>query len=262
MKKIFTITFIILLTGGIFLSGNTTKKNTSYLSPESAFKEDSKHHASIRTMTRYEMGFHILIRPQKQVHTSQYSTFTTDTVSTGGGANCTVLLFLNKTKNNWSIWHYPLLIAKNNLESYMVGEADDPSFLYSLPIALTAIYTDMERDDECVLYIFGGGSNTKAEQQSLNNEIATFFTKAGITEIYDMTPHRQHGQGPILDQLIISKGKNFDASNTEPIIIKYFYGDEVFDVESESLKVAPRLIGGKKLLLSVIDTSKLAATAA
>lgn len=255
--KTFINTTLALSAGLALLSTQSYFPTKDFLSPISVFKNNDPEELKLKMMTRYQMMTHILIKSQTNVHTLQYTPFTNKPVSTGGGANCTALVFVNKTQKTWAIWHYPLIVAAGNIENYILGNAEDQNMLYNLPIAFASLYENLRKQDDTALYIFGGGSNRKGDQKGINLELNNFFTKAGIDNIYDMTPHDQHGRGPILDQVIIARGSAFDKTSNESIVMKYFYGGMELEFESESLEVYPRLIGGTKFRRVIKDTSYL-----
>lgn len=257
MNRIHTLikTILILALGFNLCSSAPAATKTEFLSPASVFEKNDPAQIKMRIMTRSQMIRHILIEAQINVHTAQYTPFTDNPVTTGGGANCTALVFINQTKKTWAIWHYPLIVAAGNIENYILGNAEDQGILYNLPIAFASLYEDLHTTDDTALYIFGGGSNRAGDQKRINNEVNNFFTKAGIDKIYDMTPHDAHGRGPILDQVIIARGNAFDKNSDESIVMKYFYGGPELEFESESLEVYPRLIGGTSFRKVLKDTT-------
>lgn len=256
MKTLIKTTLILVI--GLLLSGQfypgTVK--TYFLSPPSVFKSNNNDSITIDTLTGYTMTTNSIIKPQEKVHTSQYANFLNIPISTNGAANCTALVFVNKTQETWSIWHYPLPFKPNDIKKYFLGMLVDPYIAASLPFAFNSVTSSLKTNDDCSLYIFGGGTNKEHIQKATNKELSNIFTAVGISEIYDMTPHDQHGVGPVLNQVIVGKSKALKSEAKTPISIRYFYGIEDFNLKSESLKVTPRLIGGTKFQQSFKNTKE------
>lgn len=261
MKKLLYISGVILFAGLMFSDRTISFRNTDCLSPASILKENKEDLFSPQIMSRREMAEHVLISPQVKVHTSQYHGFSDTPVSTIGAANCNALIFVNKADKTWSLWHFPLSFVQGEIDKYMLGMRINQYALPTLPFAFNSLINDinpeMKSNKDYALYIFGGGLNSEKEQKKTNKELATFFTGIGISEIYDMTPQEEHGRGPILDQVIIAKGKDFNSENKQPIVMKYFYGQETLEAKSNSFIVTPRLIGGTKLLQTIKNNKKV-----
>lgn len=255
MKKIKTQLFLFI--GLVTLFAEVYQNSPlCFLAPLSAL-DDGDLTIEIKPITGLKIIKNSIIRPITKVHTSQYADFTDNAVSTNGAANCTALVFINKTTQKWSIWHYPLPFAQSEMKKYLLGSLVNPYIAKTLPLAFGSMLENIEPQDQSALYIFGGGTNKIEKQNDTNKILAEIFTDLGISEIYDMTPHKQHGSDIILSHLTIGKSNTLKNESKAPITIDYFYGSGDFTVKQDSLINSPRLIGGTKIKDSIKNNSSL-----
>lgn len=261
MRKIKIHLYIIIVMMA-YCSFSNNKTYNYFLAPLSALDKHVNEAVDIKPVVGIKIVKNSIIRPQVKVHTSKYADFTTDTISTNGAANCTALVFVNKTTKKWSVWHYPLPFHPKDMKKYLIGTLVDPYIAGTLPLAFGSLLSNTKSEDDTALYIFGGGTNADNKQKATNQILSEIFTDLDISEIYDMTPHDEHGSNIILSHLSVGKADTLKNESGAPIAIDYFYGYGDFNIREKSLVTTPRLIGGTNIKKTFHNNTLLISEAA